>query len=144
MLYQWFPILWKLSTGSWFNIDIHDTISIPDGIMCACFIAFLYKNSKEDVQETKEGKIIRKIKKCIKKEDATFEKEFNYDEKNIVITELDKFFNSIDYEYFGIEEIFLKYEMILMIFCCTHRSVSYPAMIKEASSCSRWEQKTHN
>lgn len=26
-----------------FNIDIHDTISIPDGIMCACFIAFLYK-----------------------------------------------------------------------------------------------------
>lgn len=95
-----------------FNIDIHDTISIPDGIMCACFIAFLYKNSKEDDQETKEGKIIRKIKKCIKKEDATFEKEFNYDEKNIVITELDKIFNSIDYKYFGIEEIFLKYEMI--------------------------------
>lgn len=29
-----------------------------------------------------------------------------------MITELDKFFNSIDYEYFGIEEIILKYEMI--------------------------------
>lgn len=86
-----------------FNIDIHDTISIPDGIMCACFIKFLYKNSKENDQE---GKIIRKIKKCIKKEDATFEEELDYDEKNIVITELDKIFNSIDYEYFGIEEIF--------------------------------------
>lgn len=101
-----------------FNIDIHDTVSIPDGVLCACFISFLenprseYYKEMDEETEKKKKEIINKIKKCIKKEDATFEEELNYDEKNIVITELDKIFYSIDYEYFGIEDFFYKYEVI--------------------------------
>lgn len=96
-----------------FDIDIHNTVSIPDGILCACFISFLenprseYYEEMDEEAEEKKKEIIRKIKK----EETTFDEELNYDEKNIVITELDKIFYSIDYKYFGIEELFYKCEV---------------------------------